>query len=424
MKLTGERLYFDFENIPVDSFWNEGNEEEHKMHRIHSYPAKFPSFITTKAIEYSEEIGLEIKKIGDIFCGCGTTSYEARRNDIDFWGCDINPVATLIAEVKSKKYKEDTLNTYFEEIISKFDTILISDKDLAETNERIQYWFHREQIYDLLKLKKAIDTSIPARSHYKKFFLCAYSNILKKTSKWLQKSIKPQIDPNKTRIDVLKAFKDQYKFMMIANRESDLSKKSKVRIETVNFLERKFRRPFIDLLITSPPYVTSYEYADLHQLSTLWLGYTDNHKSFRQGTIGSLFNESDFKRDAACLNKTGERIVFQLYNVHKRKARAAARYYVDIQKSIAKSYEILNNQGLALFIIGNTEFKGVKIDNARHLVESMINIGFSDVEIVRRNISNKNLTPYRDEIGRFTRDKENRIIYAEEFIVTGRKYGS
>ena len=30
----------------------------------------------------------------------------------------------------------------------------------------------------------------------------------------------------------------------------------------------------ISLIVTSPPYVTSYEYADLHQLTALWLEYT------------------------------------------------------------------------------------------------------------------------------------------------------
>ena len=36
----------------------------------------------------------------------------------------------------------------------------------------------------------------------------------------------------------------------------------------------------IDLIITSPPYVTSYEYADLHQLSLLWFG--DDPKHFKK----------------------------------------------------------------------------------------------------------------------------------------------
>ena len=32
----------------------------------------------------------------------------------------------------------------------------------------------------------------------------------------------------------------------------------------------------VDLVITSSPYVTSYEYADIHQLSTIWLDLADD----------------------------------------------------------------------------------------------------------------------------------------------------
>lgn len=423
MELTGDVTRYSFSDIPVDSFWNVGSEDEHKMHRIHSYPAKFPAFITTKAIQYSQSMGNEVRTIADVFCGCGTTAYEARRNSIDFWGCDINPVATLIAEVKSKRYKDETLNEYFQKIITEFNEISISDDEVLEVNDRIKYWFYDEQSKDLLRLKKSIYTIVPSRSHYRKFFLCAFSNILKRTSKWLSKSIKPQTDSHKKPMDVQKAFNEQFKFMRLANLESDFIGRSKVKIENINFLDRSFRQPFVDLLITSPPYVTSYEYADLHQLSTLWLDYTDDYKSLREGTIGSRYHHSDFLKDVKQLNKAAERIVFQLYNYDKRRARAAARYYLDIQTSILKCYDILHDGGMALFVIGNTEYKGVKIENAKHLVESMEAVGFSDIQIRRRMISNKNLTPYRDEIGRFTRNKDDRRIYAEEFIITGRKNG-
>ena len=46
-------LETDFEKIDVDPFWNVGNEVEHLNHKIHSYPAKFPAFITQKAIQYA-----------------------------------------------------------------------------------------------------------------------------------------------------------------------------------------------------------------------------------------------------------------------------------------------------------------------------------------------------------------------------------
>ena len=42
-------------------------------------------------------------------------------------------------------------------------------------------------------------------------------------------------------------------------------------IITGSFLNENVEPPIVDMIITSPPYVTSYEYADLHQLSSLWL---------------------------------------------------------------------------------------------------------------------------------------------------------
>jgi hypothetical protein len=89
--------------------------------------------------------------------------------------------------------------------------------------------------------------------------------------------------------------------------------------------------------------------------------------------------------------------------------------------SAKKAYEILNYNGLALFVIGNTEYKSIKIENAKHLVESMIDAKFKNIEIIRRKISKKILTPYRDNKGKFTTDKNSRQVYSEEFIIIGRK---
>jgi hypothetical protein len=82
---------------------------------------------------------------------------------------------------------------------------------------------------------------------------------------------------------------------------------------------------------------------------------------------------------------------------------------------------MLNDNGACFFVIGNTEYKGVKIDNARHLVEALFEQGFSNVDIDRRKISNKILTPYRDKNGKFSSDKESRKIYSDEFVIFARK---
>ncbi len=420
MNLT-KCIDFDYEDVPIEEFWNLGDHKENKMHKIHAYPAKFPAFITSKAIKYAEERSVKVNCVSDIFCGCGTTAFEATRSGKNFWGCDINPVATLIAKTKSQTYLEKKLQNNFDKILTAFDTLNVKQKELETVNSRIKYWFNVKQIGDLLRLKKAILKIIPADSKYQNFFFTAFSNILKPTSIWLTKSIKPQVDPNKKPADVIESFNNQFFFMKEANNENDIRVSTKVDIENINFLKKKIHSPFVDLIVTSPPYVTSYEYADLHQLSTLWLGFAYDYRDLRDGTIGSLYHNTNLNEDIKKLNKTGADIVLKLFNQDKRKAHSAAKYFVDIQISVKKAYEMLNDNGMALFVIGNTEYKNVKINNAKHLVESMNSAGFGEIHITRRKISGKILTPYRDAKGKFTTDNNSRKVYADEFIIIGAK---
>ena len=107
--------------------------------------------------------------------------------------------------------------------------------------------------------------------------------------------------------------------------------------------------------------------------------------------------------------------------VDKAKAKAIAKYYLDMQAVAKKAYYLLNNRGYALFVIGNTEYKSVRIDNALHLSQSLLEAGFKELQITKRKISNKILTPYRDKNGKFSSDSSGRKIYSEEFIVIGKK---
>lgn len=412
---------FDFESVPIDPFWNTGSKREQKMHRIHAYPAKFPAFITTKALEFWNSNNVDSpKRIADIFCGCGTTAFEARRNSIDFWGCDINPVATLIAKAKSRKYQSGRLQSYYDKILMDYTETQCRDCfELAP--ERLRYWYFKNQYNELAHLRDVIVSVTPESSDYRLFFQCAFSNILKPTSRWLTKSIKPQIDPHKKPLQVIDAFREQFKMMYSANEEIEELSSANSNIVTGSFLSDSWEIPSVDMIITSPPYVTSYEYADLHQLSSLWLGYVDDYRNLRNGTIGSLHHDYNFNKELKRLNSTGLKIVTLLLDQHKSKARSVAKYFLDMQEVAQKAFSILNSNGAALFVIGNTEYKTVRIDNTKHLAESLFDAGFSSVNVTKRKISNKILTPYRDKRGKFTTNKAGRKVYSEEFIIIGKK---
>jgi len=411
---------FNFESVLIDPLWNTGQEKEHMMHRIHSYPAKFPSFITTKALGYATDQGLHIRRIADIFCGCGTTAFEAKRNNIDFWGCDINPVATLIATTKSRKYQPGRLQKYYNRIFQDFKKSDAKNQ-YPEAKERLRHWYKEKQYNELTRLKSVINQTTPEKSYYRSFFLCAFSNILKPTSVWLTKSIKPQVDPYKIPVDVWSAFEEQCKKMFRANYEISSFGDADSTILTGNFLDNKWDIPCVDMIVTSPPYVTSYEYADLHQLSALWLDFAEDYKDLREGAIGSLYHGYNFNREFGHLNTSGWKIVARLLDQNKSKSRPIAKYFLDMQKVAKKVFSILSPNGMALFVIGNTEYKNVRIDNAKHLSESLFEAGFQEVLATKRKISNKILTPYRDQQGKFTSDSKGRKVYNEEFIIIGRK---
>lgn len=410
----------EYDKVPLDQYWNDSDQTEPLMHTIHAYPAKFPAFIATKAFDYAQNEGIRIQSVADIFCGCGTVALEAKRHGYDFWGCDINPVATLIARTKSDSYDVAMLRLYLEKIKQRYEEEKLPKNAYEMADERLKYWYKENSYKELLKIFCAIDAEVE-QEKYREAFKCIFSAILKLASKWLTKSIKPQVDPEKKEIDVYKHFEKQCRKFIHAVEELNGSN-SKTTIRCENFLEIK-ELPQIDLIVTSPPYVTSYEYADLHQLSSLWLKYTDDYRKLRKGSIGSIYNSEEYSIHFEKLNATGKETVYALMNHRKpdAKAKSVARYFIDMQRAVEKCYKMLNENGMVFFVIGDTEYKGVKILNSKHLIETLQGTGYRDIKLSKRTVSKGICVPYRDENGRFSTNKEQRKVYHEEFIVSGRK---
>ncbi len=409
-----------FRDLEPTAFWNSGKSHEIKRHRIHAYPAKFPAFIATKALEFADQEQLSVTRIADIFCGCGTVAYEARRSNIEFWGCDINPVATMIARVKSGTFNLERLDKYLQLVKEEYPNSSEVTGLHADAVNRIDYWFSEENKKKLARLLNAINSTVPPTSKYRLFFHCAFSNILKASSRWLTKSIKPQVDPHKNPCDPWIAFSAQYEMMKKAF-DGGVVGDSPVHISTVNFLKKRDLPTNIDLLITSPPYVTSYEYADLHQLSSLWLEYATDYRHLRKGSIGSAQHELNFETERSKLNTVGAKIITELLSRDRSIAKAAANYFLDMQEVALKCHGMLTSSGVAVFVIGNTEYKGVRLENAEHLAQSLLNGGFAKVRVAKRKLSGKILTPYRDERGRFSQSGEGRHVYGEEFVLIASK---
>ncbi|NTG87698.1 class I SAM-dependent methyltransferase [Agrobacterium rhizogenes] len=410
-------LYGRLRLAPQATEWSKSTSVEAKIHRIHAYPAKFPAFLVSAAFDYAKAEGLNISRVADVFCGCGTVGYEATDRNFDFWGCDINPVATMIARVKALRLDPDRFDRHVASIIGRFSTTSATPMISDDAIGRLAPWYNAEQFEDLARLANAIELEGEATDEYRMALRCAFSAIVKSASRWKSRSVKPAKDFERVPPQVIHAFERQCSFMSAAwsQLHPDREKIPEVVQGNITLVDGPSRP--VDLIVTSPPYVTSYEYADLHQLSALWLGFADDHRTMRAGIIGTGHRRANLARSLGDMNPVATRIVFSLFDRNRPLAEAVAAYFLDMQIVANRCYEFLRPGGIAIFVIGNTKLHDVTIDNANHLVESLLNVGFHKIRAVRRSTMNKPNTPFRMADGKFSNSPNAMHIYGDEYIL-------
>lgn len=409
-------LYGRLRLAPQVDEWREGKSVEAKIHRIHPYPAKFPAFLVAAAFDYARAEGVNVSKVADVFCGCGTVGYEAAVRNFDFWGCDINPVATMIARVKALRLDPNCFGRHVDAIIDRSSTMSSTVAISEDAVRRLAPWYSEIQFNDLARLANAIQLE-GATNDYQMALECAFSAIVKPASLWKTRSTKPARDPKRNPPLVLHAFQRQCKLMseawsQVQPDRGGLSEIIQGNITVVNGPPQP-----VDMIVTSPPYVTSYEYADLHQLSALWLGFADDHRTMRAGIIGTGHRRADLGRSLKDMNRVAARIVFSLFDKNRALAEAVATYFLDMQIVATRCHDFLRPGGIAVFVIGNTKLHGVSIDNANHLVESLLNVGFQKIRVVKRSIINKANTPYRTADGKLSGSPDAMNVYGDEYIL-------
>lgn len=413
-----------FEEIPVNSDWCFKNVRsvEQWTHGYHRYPAKFLPNLVKKLIEkYTHENDL----VADLFAGCGTTLVEAKVHGRKSIGVDINPVAELITKAKTNPIEPNKLEKRFKIIVESFDTFRLKDCVDIAVHERIDYWFSKE---NKAKIAFLYDQILAIRNRtVKDFMLVSLSHILKNCSKWLQSSTKPQVDPNKKPTNPFAAFQLHTKQMLKKNAEfykqlsesKNLKTKCEIRLEDAR--KSSIRANSVGAIITSPPYVTSYEYADIHQLTAYWYEYITDLAGFRKNFIGTFYS---LNQETDSTSELAQKIINELLKKDKRTAKEVANYFKDMQAVAKEMHRILKVDGHICLVIGNTTFKDVKVKSAEVFAETLTSLGFEMVEIIKRSIPNKLIPTIRDKkSGRFSKlnNKNSKLVYPEEYILIAKK---
>jgi DNA modification methylase len=155
------------EDINVD--WSfKGANTKYCTHGLHRYPAMMIPQIPSNILQYYKHNGevSEGDTLYDPFCGSGTSLVEARLNNLNAKGNDINPLACAISNAKSKRVNPSSVGKtwYSRKKSIKEEVERIGDEfesngdenNLPERPEVLDGWFVEKNLFQLAAIRDEI----------------------------------------------------------------------------------------------------------------------------------------------------------------------------------------------------------------------------------------------------------------------------
>lgn len=419
----------------IDTTWDFKNDfTKYATHGFHTYPAMMIPQIARRLIE---TYGRDSKVLLDPFMGSGTALVEAslHKNFERCYGIDINPLALLMAKVKTTAIDTQILGNTLNQIIRNArtnKTALKSKKMQVEkpTFYNIDFWFKPQAIEDLCLLKREIQ-QIAAKTpslerDIKDFFKVAFSETVRNVSNTRSREYKlyriSQKDLEQHKPDALSEF-SRIATKNLAGMRIYYKEQQKCSVEILAQDTRcKTSIPdnSVDIVVTSPPYGdsrTTVAYGQFSRLALQWLEY-ENEKVYSIDKV-SLGGEPAKTTEHRLNSPALDEILGKIKAQDESRAKDVLSFYQDFNKCIAELDRVVKIGGHLCFVVGNRTVKGVKIPTDKIITDLFQAYGnYEHVKTYIRNIPHKRMP----KINSPTNIKGNHAVTMnEEYIVILKK---
>lgn len=261
--------------FPLESY----RDKTYLTHNFHPYPAKFVPQIPREVIESLSSPG---DSVLDPFCGSGTVLVEASLLGRRAIGFDSNPLACLVARVKTYPLNRDQLQHATEvtgELLSKTVGIESYLPDRSDHGTypvpdfpHLDHWF-RKQVISELAIAKSHIASVKDVS-VRDFLRVGFSSIIVSVSNQESDTRYAAVTKKPLKKGAVLRLLDQRARDMV-HRMEDYRTRCPVPLAEVIELDSTTTFPIptssVDLVVTSPPYPNTYDYYLYHKLRMVWL---------------------------------------------------------------------------------------------------------------------------------------------------------
>lgn len=380
------------------------------VHRWFKYPAGYSYRLVQQKIR---QYGLNNKHIIlDPFVGSGTTCVEAKRCNINSVGIEAHPFVHWVAATKIT-WERDLLEIAcgYKEAVEKAKTLLVQRKvNVDELPELVHKCYSRTNLSSLLAIRDAI-RNIKSSKNSIDLLNLALTDTLRNASKaatgW------PYISPakihqkNKEK-EAFGEFGLQVRRMLDDLRFMQTYYRNKVSTQIILGDARKehatIRPRSVDLVITSPPYINNYDYADRTRLETYFFGWyrtwgeisehvrdklitSATTQVRRNGSVNrTLLNSEIRNADTDFYDELCTKIREMSSQRQKKCGKKSydvmvAGYFNDMFEVVKQIYRYLKPGADFVLVLGDSAPYGVYIPTHEYLARLGIGIGFSSHRI-------------------------------------------
>lgn len=362
-------------------------------HGFHTYPAMFIPQVARKLIKVFSHEG---DTICDIFCGSGTTLVESSLLNRNSIGIELNPLAVLIAKVKTISINPQTLFSSFKKILDEYKTIKHA---LIPHFSNIDFWFSKKVIQDLAKLKQAIWNI--SEENIRNFFSVCFSEVARIVSFTHHNEFKLFRDKKKLAgdytFDVIGEFTRMFENNVVGIKEYVIDAIPNINVKIIQGDSTKdngIPLNSVDFIITSPPYGdsrTTVAYGQFSRLSSQWLNLLPpTTKDIDKELLGGKNNVS-LSDPILNLSNTLKFSINFIAEKDKERAKDVMSFYIDLHKALIHAHKILKPKKYFCLIVGNRTVKELVLKTDEIICELAEQIGFISQGILYRNIPNKRM---------------------------------
>lgn len=282
--LSTKRLSEELKN----ELWEYADADtQYLTHNIHRYSGKFIPQIAARAISILTQPG---ELVVDPYCGSGTTLVESVLLGRRAIGIDLNPLAVLIARVKTTPIPKLALSELVQTLSNELALSNVDSKPslFREPSEKTNSKFYKDRRFNCEWYRKwfqphvlieliAIDSAIQKldQEAISNFARVAFSDILRRSSNAHSGYPNVMFDKNapKKGSPIPPFFKTLKRNLeMVASLSTSSTSWSDAKVIHGNATSLPMDDNTVDAIVSHPPYIGSIPYAEYGMLSLRWLG--------------------------------------------------------------------------------------------------------------------------------------------------------